>query len=206
MDNGLLEELDRTSKKCSDCLLHPEYEALLRKLESMELTRETVDFLCDNIASKKHIWEIRFRHLQVLLRNPSAGKFDLKEFYLQNFKRSRRIAIKIFFIRGYAQYASEEELIPIMEKFLKNLDGPCGHTDYNYMLSVAGLPYLVKKYGYACFAQTLEEAKRRHNQSSPLLRDYFTLDENLDQVNLVSPQEAHNLIRAFLDGSKTGGQ
>ena len=32
MDNCLLSELERTFKKCSDCLLHPDYIANLNKL------------------------------------------------------------------------------------------------------------------------------------------------------------------------------
>lgn len=203
MDTYLLSELERTFKKCSDCGLHPEYVAFLRQLDNIELTQELVDFLCAKATSKKHIWEIRFDHLRILLRNPSSQGFDLKDFYLENLKKSRRLAIKVFFIRGYAIYASEEEMIPVMAKFRKNLEGPCGYIDYNYILSVAGLPYLVETYGYSCFAETLEKANFEHRKISSSLHGYFTLDENLEQVNLISPEEARNRMMSFLNEHKT---
>lgn len=200
---SLLSELEKKFKKCSDCGLHPEYVALLKQLDNMNLTQELVDFLCAKATSKKHIWEIRFDHLRILLRNPSSQVFDLKGFYLENLKKSRRLAIKIFFIRGYAIYASEEEMIPVMEKFRKNIEGPCSYIDYNYILSVAGLPYLVETYGYSCFVQALEKANQEYAKISSWLRGYFTLNENLEQVNLISPEESRKRMQAFLNEHKT---
>lgn len=85
MDSYLLSDLERTFKKCSDCGLHPEYVALLKQLNHIKLTQVLVDFLCAKATSKKHIWEIRFVHLRILLRNPTSQLFDLKNFYLENF-------------------------------------------------------------------------------------------------------------------------
>lgn len=203
MDNCLLSELERTFKKCSDCLLHPDYIANLNKLNNIELSQELIDYLCDKATSKKHIWEIRFDHLRILLLNPSAKAFDLKEFYFENLKKCRRLAMKIFYIRGYAIYASEEELIPVMEKFCRNLEGPCGYIDYNYILSIAGLPYLVETYGYPCFAQALAKANQEYAKISSSLRGYFTLNENLEQVNLISPEESLKRMQAFLKEHQT---
>ena len=200
---SLLSELENMFKKCSDCGLHPEYVALLKQLDNMNLTQELVDFLCAKATSKKHVWEIRFDHLRILLRNPSSQVFDLEGFYLENLKKSRRLAIKIFFIRGYAIYASEEEMIPVMEKFRKSLEGPCGYIDYNYILSVAGLPYLVEAYGYSCFVQALEKANQEYAKISSSLQGYFTLNENLEQVNLISPEESLKRMQAFLNEHKT---
>lgn len=199
MDIFLLSELERTFKKCSDCMLHPEYAALLKQLDTIELTQELVNFLCAKATSKKHIWEIRFDHLRVLLRNPTSRDFDLKGFYLENLKKSRRLAIKLFFIRGYAAYASEAEMIPVMEKFRKNLEKSCGYIDFNYILSVAGLPYLVKTYGYPCFVQTLEKAHAEYSKLNSGLKGYFTLNEYLEQVNTLSPEECRRRMMAFLE-------
>ena len=165
----------------------------------MVLDQQLIDYLCDKATSKKHIWEIRFDHLRILLRNPSSQSFDLKDFYLKNLKRSRRVAMKLFWIRGYAIYASEAELIPVMEKFQKSLEGPCGYIDFNYILSVAGLPYLVKTYGYPCFVETLKKAVDEHNKISPFLRGYFTLNENMETVELITIEESSKRMQAFLD-------
>lgn len=206
MDHCLAAELESAFKKCSDCALHPEYAALLAKLDSIPLTRELVDYLCAKATSKKHIWEIRFDHLRILLHNPSSQEFDLKDFYLENLKKSRRVAIKLFFIRGYAAYASEAELIPVMDKFCKNLENSCGYIDLNYILSIAGLPYLVRTYGYPCFVQTLEKANEEHSKLSSSLRGYFTLNENLEQVNTLSPEECRRRMQDFLEEHETPPQ
>lgn len=199
MENSLLLELERTFKKCSDCSLHPDYVASLNKLYNIELSQELIHYLCNKIASKNHIWEIRFDHLRILLLNPSAKAYDLKAFYLENIKKCRRLALKIFYIRGYAIYASEEELNPIMETFRKNLDKNHDYIDYNYLLSVAGIGYLVNTYGYDCFVKTLEKARKEYQSIDPLLQGYFTLNENLEQVNLVPAEEVQRRLEMFLE-------
>ena len=196
-NDSLLSELENTFKKCSDCLLHPDYIANLNKLRDIELSQELIDYLCDKATSKKHIWEIRFEHLRVLLLNPSAKAFDLKEFYCENSKKCRRLAMKLFFIRGYALYASEKELIPITKIFQNSLLKNHDYIDYSYLLSAAGLPYLVSEYGYPCFVKALTAAKEEYEQIDPLLRGFFTLNAKLEAVNLVTPEEAFARIRQF---------
>ena len=202
MDNCLLSELERTFKKCSDCLLHPDYIANLNKLNNIELSQELIDYLCDKATSKKHIWEIRFDHLRILLLNPSAKAFDLKEFYFENLKKCRRLAMKIFYIRGYAIYASEEELNPVMEKFRKNLEKNHDYIDYNDILSVAGLPYLVDVYGYDCFCKAYQKAQEEVQRISPLLLGGFTRDSRLRRVILRSPAETMRREKEFLASLK----
>lgn len=199
MNDPLLFELERTFRKCSDCMLYPEYVPLLNELCNIELTQNYVDFLCDKVMHKKHNWEIRFEHLRVLLLNSSATNFNLKDFYFENLKKCRRLAMKIFFIRGYAVYASEEELKPIMESFRKSLEKNHDYINYNYILSDAGLPYLVNTYGYDCFVKSLEKARKECEQIDPLLRGYFTLNMNLEQVNLMTVEEMNKRSKLFLE-------
>lgn len=202
MEACRVSDLERSFQNCSDCILHPDYTEQLKKLDTITFTQELVDYLCEKATSKKHIWEIRFEHLRLLLCNPSSQAFDLKNFYFTNLQKSRRPAMKIFWIRGYAIYASEKELEPIMDRFCKILDGPHGTADINYILSVAGLPYLVKTYGYPCFARTLEKAEETRQRIHPLLRDFYTLDENMRQVDLLSPEESARRTIAFLEERK----
>ena len=199
MNDNVLSAMERTFKKCSDCLLHPDYIANLKKLGDIDLTQELIDYLCDKTTSKKHIWEIRLEHLRILLLNPSAKAFDLKDFYFENLKKCRRLAMKIFFIRGYAIYASEAELNPVMDNFRRNLEKNHDYIDYNYLLSVAGIPYLVDTYGYDCFVRTLEKAEEEHQRIDPLLRGYFTLNINLEQVDLLSIEEVRRRLERFLE-------
>ena len=198
----MIEKLKYFFSKCSDCLLHPEYTKLLDELYDYELNQEIIDFLCDKSTSKKHWCEIRFEHLKILLLNPSASKYDLKQFYLNALKRCRRLWLKMFYIRGYAFYATEEELYPVMEKFRELLEKNHDYIDYEYILSEAGLPYFVEKYGYGCFKDTLETAKNEYQKIDPLLRGYFTLSENIERIDLISNEEALKRSKKFIEKHK----
>lgn len=52
MNDKVLSAMERTFKKCSDCLLHPDYIADLKKLDDIDLTQELIDYLCDKTTSK----------------------------------------------------------------------------------------------------------------------------------------------------------
>lgn len=199
MCDSLLTQLELTFEKCSDGLLDPDYVYHLNKLYKIELTEKLVGFLCEKATSKKHFWEIRFDHLRILLLNPSAKAFDLKDFYFENLKKCRRLALKLFYIRGYAIYASEKELNPIMDKFCKSLEKNHDYIDYNYILSVAGVPYLVNTYGYKCFIETLKKAQEEYQEIDPLLRGYFTIDSNLEQVDLLPIEEVFERSHQYLE-------
>ena len=181
----MIEKLEYWFSKCSDCLLHPEYEKLLNELYDYDLNQEIIDFLCDKATSKKHWCELRFEHLKILL-----------------LKRCRRLWLKMFYIRGYAFYATAEELLPVMKKFQQLLEKNHDYIDYEYILSVAGLSYLAEKYDYACFKETLETAKIEYQKIDPLLRGYFTLNEKLEHINLISNEEALKRSKEFLEKHK----
>ena len=198
-----MEQLREWYKKCSDGGLHPEYKKCLNKLKTTELTQEHIDFLCEIICSKKHFWEFHLTHLEILLLNPSSKKYDLKSFYAERIARSRRLAIKIFFIRGFSQYASEEELEPIMKRFCNNLEKNHDYIDYEYILSAPGLPYLVQNYGYSCFETAYKKAKEEYAKISSLLRGYFTLNEEFEQITLLPNEEAIKRMRTFIEQHKT---
>ena len=106
--------------------------------------------------------------------------------------------LKLFFIRAYSIFAMEEELIPIMHKFESSLQKMHDYEDYEQILSPAGLPYLCKRYGYDCFSHALSVAEREYLNIDPLLRGFFTLNEDGDFIDLLSPQQCHERTEAFL--------
>ncbi|MBO5935573.1 MAG: hypothetical protein J6Q94_08825 [Clostridia bacterium] len=198
----MIEKLEYWFSKCSDCLLHPEYEKLLNELCDYELNQEIIDFLCNKATSKKHWCELRFEHLKILLLNETALNYDLKQFYFDALKRCRRLWLKMFYIRGYAFYATEEELEPIMKNFQKLLEKNHDYIDYEPILSVAGLPYLVDKYGFDCFKDALRTAKNEYQKINPRLRKYFTMNEKLEQTFKLSPEEAKKQFNEILKNAK----
>lgn len=195
----ILTDLQNYIKRCSDYGLHPDYVSALNKALYCELNQELVDFICSVILSKKYIWEIKFEHLRVLLLNPSAQKFDLKQFYYERIMKSRRLSMKIFFIRGYALYACETEVKFVVGKFNANMKKIHDYIDYEFILSDAGLPYLVNEYKYDCFTESLDIANEEYEKIDPLLRNFFTINKDLRQINLLSTEEMDIRIRKFID-------
>ena len=202
LQKQVLMKLQNLIKKCSDCGLHPDYIEVLNSAQYCELNQELIDYICNIILSKKYIWEIKFDHLRILLLNPSAQKYDLKQFYYDRIMKSRRLAIKVFFIRGYSLYVDESDVKIVVDKFIRNMRKIHDYIDYEFILSEAGLPYLVKTYGYTCFVDALAIAKEEYQKIDPLLKNYFTINENLEQVSLLSNEEVVNRTQKFIEKLK----
>ena len=193
-----LSELQSDFKKCSDWLLHPEYTVRLHTLLDQPLTQELVDYLCEKATSTKHWPELRFAHLRILLLNQSSRNFNLKQWYFDSWKRSRRLWLRMFYLRGYAMYATEREMEPVMKRFAELLRRNHDYQDYEDILSCAGLPYLAREYGYPCFCRTLAIAREEYEKIDPLLRGWWTMNEQLETVELLSNAETDARMKAFL--------
>jgi hypothetical protein len=107
--------------------------------------------------------------------------------------------MKLFYIRGYAMYATEAELERVMDKFCVSLEKMHDYTDYNEILSVAGLPYLVKTYGYECFLKAYEKALDESTKV-PCLLGCFTLNERMELVRHATAEEMKRQIESCLTG------
>lgn len=196
---NLLQEL-KTNYRYSDYYLPDErYEQYLHRLRTEPLTQELIEYLCmqiDNPKSKRDC-ELRFIHLQPLFLNPSATNFNLKEYLHKHITKSRRLWLKLFFIRAYAKFATQSDLIPIMHKFEESLRKNHDYQDYEQILSKAGLPYLVNEYGYPCFVQALKTAENEYLKIDPLLRGFFTLDEAGDTVQILTMEQIKERFDQF---------
>ncbi len=194
--NSLLEQLQVNYKNCSEGDFSPDYKEALDNLIDYDLSQEYIDFLCEIIVSKKHFWEFKFEHLRILILNKSAHNFDLKKFFLECYKKSRQLVMKLFFIRGYTLYATEDELKPLVLNYCKLLQNNHDYINYEYILSAGGLPYLVEKYHYECFEQALLTAHSEYMKISSLNRGIFTLNSNLEFVKLLSTAEIDERIKS----------
>lgn len=198
-----VEALQREVRRCSDGAMTPEYRALLDALDDVPLTQELVDYLCRMIVAKKYIWEIHFDHLRPLLLNSTTKQFDLKAFFAERFSRSRRLCMKMHFLRGYAMYATEVEVDCLCRKFITALGKGQDYVDYIDIMSEAGgVPYLVRTYGYACFHDAWNTAQAEYARLNPLLRGHTTIDARLRHVNLISAEESYKRHRLFIEELK----
>ncbi|MCL2312951.1 MAG: hypothetical protein FWC41_12125 [Firmicutes bacterium] len=121
-------------------------------------------------------------------------QYDLKDFFLLAFKKERYLDMRLIAIRGFAAYATEKEIIPLMKKFLEILIKIPTHTPYNYeeyeiLRSKFGLPYLVEKYGYSCFKEAFAQLEKQYNDMADECKGFFTLDKNGLHVSLMSSEE-----------------
>lgn len=193
-----LQDLEREVKRCSECGLTVEYRMLLDALDEVSLTQELVDYLCRMIVAKKYVWEIHFAHLRPLLLNPMAKQFDLKQFFAERFSRSRRLCMKMYFLRGYAMYACEEETSKLCSKFAQALSKNRDYIDYIYIMSEYGLQHLVRSYNYPCFVDAWAKAQSEYEKIHPHLHGYATTDARLRQVSLLSSEEVLRRQQLFI--------
>lgn len=117
-----------------------------------------VDFLDE----KNAYLEAYFNTKDIAKRNSLLKQlvFDLpedgKDFFLKVYKKERYLDMRLTAIRGYAAFASEEEVALLMNKMLEILKKRPKSTPYNYqeyeiLRSAFLLPYLQEKYPYDCF-------------------------------------------------------
>lgn len=194
----VLEALESEATRCSDGILTKQYRSMLDALDDQALTQELVDYLCKMIVAKKYFWEIHFEHLRPLLLNSTAINFDLKAFYAERFNRSRRLCMKMYFMRGYAMYASEQETALMCEKFERAIRKGHDYIDYMDIMSEYGLAYLVRTYNYPCFVEAWDTAQREYEQIHPKLRGYATTDAKLRHVNFLSTEEVWQRQMQFI--------
>lgn len=154
-------------------------------------TIEDTNFFIDYYKTVKDIFS-RNQILQAFVLQ--CQKYDLKEFFLSAFKKERYLDMRLTAIRGYAIYASEKEIYPLMKKFIDILVKIPSRTPYNYqeyemLRSKFGLTYLVEQYRYDCFKEALDQLEKQYNDMPDECKGFFTLDENGIYVALMTREE-----------------
>lgn len=107
---------------------------------------------------------------------------DAKEFFGKAFKKERYLDMKLAAVRGYAAYAAEEEVAPLMGKLMELLkkraaQTPYDYTEYEPMRSVFLMPYLLKHYDYECFRLFNQQLEKQYDEMPECFKNIFTLDE-----------------------------
>jgi len=120
-------------------------------------------------------------------------EYDLGDFFLTVFKKERKFSMRLTAIRGYSAYATEAEVAPLMKKFAATFENGsmanCLYQEYAFLLSKFGLPYLVHRYGYACFIEAMQHVDKLYNRLPDELQGLWTYDENAEQIRLLSDEE-----------------
>jgi len=179
----------------------PAYQDAMGQLRLEELTQADVDFLTNFYATSTDLSDRNCILCALVLR---GSAFDLKSFFLAAFKRERYLDMRLTALRGYAAYATEAEVEPLMAKLMQLLAripqrAPLDSDECEHFRSPFGLPYLVEHYGYDCFKTALCQVEAQYDAIPGSAKGHFTVDEYGFAIALPKP-EGYD-ARAALDNA-----
>lgn len=129
---------------------------------------------------------------------------ELKIFFDSAYKKERYLDMKIYALRGLSQFISEKDTEKLLQKFnltlLKRQETtPYNYQEYELLRGQNSLPYLVEKYNYNCFKETLNQVNNQYNAMPDAFKGHFTIDKNGEFVSLRSPEESSKMIKDFFN-------
>lgn len=122
--------------------------------------------------------------------------------FRQAYTKSRYLDLKMNALRGLAQFAIEEEICELLIKFNMTLRKRPESTPYNYqeyelLKGKHALPFLVHKYGYKSFRETLAIENAQYDSMPDAFKGHYTTDESGEIVMLRSGEEAGKMMQEF---------
>ncbi|WP_347218906.1 hypothetical protein, partial [Chryseobacterium sp.] len=132
---------------------------------------------------------------------------ELHPFFEMAYKKERYRDMKVYALRGLAQFAEEKEIIKLVDKLKASLAKTEKTTPYNYqeyelLKGKNALPFLVEKYNYVSFKELLAQVNEQYERMPDAFKGHITIDEYGEFVHLRSPGESAKMIRDFFDGMK----
>jgi hypothetical protein len=175
-----------------------DFRNALLGLDKKVIHANNVDYLTTIYHSTKKL-DFRYQILKLLY------DFDcekLKDFFTDAYKKERYLDMKICALRGLSNFINENEVTNLLLKFNEILAKRPENTPYNYqeyelLRGKNALPFLVEKYGYRCFVETLELVNKQYNEMPSAFKGHFTIDENGETVFLRTPEESKALLDKF---------
>lgn len=135
---------------------------------------------------------------QIVFDLPEQGK----DFFLKAYKKERYLDMRLTAIRGYAAFASEEEVAVLMNKMLEILKKRSETTPYNYeeyeiLRSDFLMPYLLEKYSYDCFKNFNEQLEKQYNAMPEVFKGIFTCNDKGEHIQLIPPAIVRKQMEGF---------
>ncbi|MGR6897196.1 hypothetical protein [Rummeliibacillus sp. BSL5] len=159
----------------------------------MEETKMETYFNTKDIAKRNALLK------QIVFDLPEQGK----DFFLKAYKKERYLDMRLTAIRGYAAFASEEEVAVLINKMLEILKKRSETTPYNYeeyeiLRSAFLMPYLVEKYPYDCFKKFNEQLEKQYHIMPDVFKGIFTCNDKGEHIQLIPPAVARKQMEGFL--------
>ena len=129
-------------------------------------------------------------------------EFASKEFFEKAFKKERKLEEKLTALRGYAFYASEQEIEPCVNKLLESVmkvpqTTPYAYNLYENMRAAYLLPYLVKTYNYPCFIRLSNQVEKQYEAMPDVFKNIYSYDENGEFYQIRDLDEVQKSWDAF---------
>jgi hypothetical protein len=145
--------------------------------------------------------DLYIRNLCIKLLYNKKYRF-LERFFEAAFKRERYLDMKLYCIRGLAQFRSELNLRPLLTKMNESLilrakTTPFNYQEYEILLGKNALPYLVSRYGYDSFKETYATVKANYDDMPDAFKGHFTIGEDGKPVLLKTPEESKKCLADF---------
>ncbi|MGN7402873.1 hypothetical protein ACTHO0_23745 [Cytobacillus praedii] len=130
---------------------------------------------------------------------------DGKDFFLKAYKKERYLDMRLTAIRGYAAFASQEEVAVLMNKMLEILirrpeSTPYNYQEYEILRSAFLMPYLLEKYPYDCFKKFNEQLEKQYDAMPEVYKGIFTCNDKGEHIQLIPPAVVRKQIEEFLRG------
>lgn len=182
---------------------HIDFRNALFGLDKNAISLDNFEYLTNIYNSTKQL-DIRNKILKLLYDFDFA---TLKEFFSNAYKKERYLDMKIYALRGFANFVEEKEITKLLEKFNQTLAKRQETTPYNYqeyelLKGKNALPFLVKKYEYNCLKETLEQVNKQYNAMPDAFKGHFTTDEDGESVMLRKPEEIKNIMDKFWEDDR----
>ncbi len=127
---------------------------------------------------------------------------SLKDFFKEVIPKLNYLDMKLKAVRGLAQFENEKEIANYMKKINATLEKRPINTPYNYqeyelLKGKNLLPFLVQKYGYECFKESLNIVNQNYDKMPDAFKGHFTVDEEGEIVMLRTQEESTKILNSF---------
>lgn len=182
---------------------HIDFRNALYNLAPKDLIPENFDNLIRIYTTTKQL-DYRNRILKLLYDQAYA---ELHPFFELAYKKERYLDMKIYVLRGLAQFAEEKEIEKLVNKLKVILakreeSTPYNYQEYELLRGKNALPFLVEKYQYTSFKDLLSQVHEQYERMPDAFKGHFTTDENGEIVNLRTADESSKMMRLFFDQKK----
>ncbi|WP_313092711.1 hypothetical protein [Chryseobacterium flavum] len=177
-----------------------EFTDVLMNLKSRDIRPENVPDLIRIYKETKRL-DFRNKILRLLYDHPYP---ELKSFFEMAYKKERYLDMKMYALRGLAQFSDEKEIEKLINKLKVTLakreqSTPYNYQEYELLRGKNALPFLIERYRYVSFIELFTQVNEQYDRMPDAFKGHFTTDEYGEIISLRAVGESSKLINAFFN-------